>query len=262
MQPLKHDGQDVVYDNGVPVTLSRMRQSDVIVAPVTGPTGRYKIEDRVAFLGLVRNRSAERIEVSEANFKLTASGAYARTITAAEMEDKIRSEAAWAHAANAFSAVVASFDAALTAGRTTAVVESGGQKASVEVSDNGEWRARREVARESAYVDVRDHGEARRAQREVVRDYAQASAAVATREQYDLANLRRMLQRNTVEPNSEVGGIVVMNVPRDYACATAGSAGTGAMGVRGEAIPCHFTFAAEVAGETHKIRFDEAFSGP
>jgi hypothetical protein len=263
MQPVKHDGLDVVYDNGVPVTLSRSRQSDVIVAPVTGPTGRYKIGNQVAFLVLVRNRSPERIEVSEASFSLTANGTRARTITAAAMEDAIRSDAAWAQAATGFSAVVSSLGAAQSAGRSTAVVQSGGK---------------------TAYVDVRDHAEAQRAQREVARDYAQASAAIATREQYALANLTRMVQRNTVQPNSEVGGFVVMDVPR-AACvkviqlgfeapasqetvsqgkmsseARMASAAAGAM-TRTEVTPCHFTFTAEVGGETHTISFDELFSG-
>jgi hypothetical protein len=256
MQPVKHDHQDVVYDNGVPVTLSHSRQSDVIVAPVTGASGRYKIGDRVAFLVLVRNRSPERIEVSEASFTVTANGMRARTITAAQMEDAIRSEAAWAQAAAGFSAVLSSLGTAQTAGRSTAVVTGGGN---------------------TAYVDVRDHGEAQRAQREVARDYTQTSAVISSREQYAVANLSRMLQRSTVHPNSEAGGLVVMSVPRGSACikvvpldpAPAGSreAAPGAPEIsdgpetRTESIPCHFTFTADIAGETHTISFDEVFSG-
>jgi hypothetical protein len=259
MQPVKHHDQDVVYDNGVPVTLSRTGQSDVIVAPVTGPTGRYQMGDRVAFLVLVRNRSPERMEVSEGSFTLTANGTRARTVTAIEMEDAIRSDAAWAQAATAFSAALSSFGTAQTAGRSTGSVRSGAN---------------------TTHVEVRDHGEAQRAQREVARDYAQMSATISTREQHGLANLTRMLQRNTLQPNAEVGGIIVMNVPRRSACIkvipvdTEPAGSTDSPGspepaglmppeaeTRTESIPCHFTLTAELGGETHTISFDEKFSG-
>jgi hypothetical protein len=250
MQPAKRDGQDIVFDNGIPVAISRADGSSVVVMPVTSATGRYQIGDRVSFLVLVRNNSSARVEISEENFTLTANDTHARTVTAVEMEDKIRSDAAWARAANGFSAVLSSMGAAATAGRSTATVRSNGS---------------------IAYVSVTDHGEQQRVQREIARDHREASDAITAREQFDVASLARVLQRNTLGPGAQVGGFVVLDVPRASACfkwapSQAGAssrpdqATAGAMMVK-ESIPCHFTLTARVGGDTHSFVFDETFSG-
>jgi hypothetical protein len=246
MQPVKRDGQDIVFENGVPVAISRASMSSVVVMPVTSATGRYQVGDRVAFLVLVRNDSSERVEISEDNFTLTANDTRAHTVTGVEMEDKIRSDAAWAQAANGFSAVLSSMAAAATAGRSTGTVRTNGS---------------------TAYVSVTDHGESQRAQMEIARDHRDASDAISAREQYAASGLSRVLQRNTLLPGARVGGFVVMNIPRDSACFTLVRVAVQPdppppePAMKKVAIPCHFTLTASVGHETHSFVFDEAFSG-
>jgi hypothetical protein len=244
MQPKARDGLDIVYQNGVPVTLSRGLLSDVVVAPVTGPSGRYAVGNRVEFVVGVRNRSGERVDVSEANFELLASGVRGRTVSAAEIEDAIRSDAASRQAALAFSAGVASFAAGMSAGRSTATVYSNGS---------------------TATVSVYNPGEAQRAQRDVARDYAQASTAVAVREQAALEGTASVLQRNTLLPNSAVSGFVFMDFPRAESCTKVVTVDSVKAGPQTEKvlIPCRFTLLAHVGSELHTIIFDEAFAaGP
>jgi hypothetical protein len=254
VQPLKHEGQDVIYENGLPVTTSSGRESDLIVAPVTSATGRYRISNRLMFMVLIRNRSPNRIEVSEASFTLRTSGALAHTITSVEMEDTIRSQAAWAQAMNGISTALASMNAGMYGGRSSATVHGKG---------------------EITTVSVTDHAEAQRAQREVAREGATNSAVITARERAALDGLDRMLQRNTVLPGAEVGGLVVLDIPRSSACTRQVPAGEVTESdpenpdappkktqlYRTESIPCKFELTAAVAGDTHTISFDEVFSG-
>ena len=242
MKPVAREGQDIIYDNGTPAVMSRGEKADVIVRPITGATGRYEVGERVAFAVQVRNRSGERCEISEADFKLIANETPARTIKAVEMEDEITSQARWAHAANAISAAAASFSAASAGTSTSVVTTSGG----------------------TAVVHTYDNGAAQTAQRQVANDAAASAAAIDERERMMLANLDRMLQRNTVQPGASAGGFVVMSVPRERACSReeAGS-GTDTVGrptTIQVSIPCWFTLTANVAGEIHSISFSEVFA--
>jgi hypothetical protein len=230
MRPVQRDGQDVIYDNGTPIVLSRGERSDVTVSPVTGSTGRYPISDRVAFLVYIRNRSGERIEVSEGSFKLVASGAPARTVLAIEEEDKVRSQAAWARFAAATSA--------MSAGTTHSVVYTGSGNATAVVKTYDPGRARSEAA-----ADV---------------------AAINAAEQSALADLSHMLQRNTVLPGGAVGGVVVMALPREDACVQGERPsrpvyGAGVATPAVISVPCTFTLTAEVAKDVHEFHFDEMF---
>ena len=62
MQPVQREGQDMVYANGTPVLLSRGRQIDIVISPVTGSAGRYAIDSRVAFVVQVWNLSGQRAD--------------------------------------------------------------------------------------------------------------------------------------------------------------------------------------------------------
>jgi len=246
MKPVAREGQDIIYDNGTPVVMSRGTKADVMVLPVTGATGRYEVGERVAFAVQVRNRSGERCEISEADFQLIANASAARTIKAVEMEDEIRSQARWARAANAISAAAASFSAA-SAGTSTSVVTTSGGTAAV--------------------IHTYDNGAAQTAQRQVANDAAASAAAIDERERVMLASLDRMLQRNTLQPGASVGGFVVMSVPRYTACSRQENTGAGPERSGGATAtvmvvehPCWFTLTANVAGELHSFAFSEVFA--
>jgi hypothetical protein len=68
VEPVKVDGQDILYKNGIPIILSRAEGSDFAASPQAGPTGRYRVGARVFFMVSVRNLSSRRIEISEASF--------------------------------------------------------------------------------------------------------------------------------------------------------------------------------------------------
>src|SRR5471032_3120907 len=89
MEPLPLQGQDVTYRNDTPIVLSRKTNSDVVVEPSAGPTGRYQIDKRLYLLVEVRNHSGHRFEISENNFKVLGNHAPARVIRAVEIEDEI-----------------------------------------------------------------------------------------------------------------------------------------------------------------------------
>lgn len=48
MEPVTAAGQDVRFKNGTPIVFSRGEHFDVAVSPRGGPTGRYRVEQRLA----------------------------------------------------------------------------------------------------------------------------------------------------------------------------------------------------------------------
>jgi hypothetical protein len=117
-EPVRFQGQDVVYKSGTPIVMSRLEASDVMIGPRVGPAGRYEFGSRIFYMVAVRNRSPARIEVSEASFSATANGSPARVVKAVEIEEAAISDAAWAQSMTYFAAGVSSLGSSF-AGTTT-----------------------------------------------------------------------------------------------------------------------------------------------
>jgi hypothetical protein len=155
------------------------------------------------------------------------------------MEDAIRKDASWARAVNAFVTVAGMLETA-NDGRTTYTVSG---------------------PRGTDVVTAIDHGEARRARNEVLSASLVASAAIESRTRSEIANLSRVLQRNTLLPGGVVGGFVVMAVPRASACSHIEQSTASGFGQRVN-DPCKFTLTANLAGDSHTFSFDEVFASP
>lgn len=99
--PVRGDHQDVIYKSGVPIIVSELPNSELVIQPFTTGTGRYDMQSRVRFVLAIRNLGAQRIEVSESNVVAVASGEQTHVVRATEeIEDEIRTVAAWADALN------------------------------------------------------------------------------------------------------------------------------------------------------------------
>lgn len=234
MAPVQRNGQDLVYRNGIPILSSRGARCDVVLAPVTTATGRHEINDRVTFMARIWNHSQARLDVSEASFTFTANGTPTDVVTPAELEDEIRSNAAWARAAVVFAAAAASFDAGVNGGTTTYSGSVGGTP----------FTGR-------AY----NSGQARQAQYAVATAAGAQVAAISGAEAQQSASLLNAFQRNTVEPGDAAGGFVVVRAPRFGACSRTDARGGGYR----TPTPCKFNVTFSVAGEKHEFGFDEQF---
>jgi len=78
MEPIAAKGQDVQFSNGRPIVFSR--GLDVAVSPKGGPTGRYKLEQRLELIVGIHNRNNRRIEVSESNISATGNQVRCRLV--------------------------------------------------------------------------------------------------------------------------------------------------------------------------------------
>jgi hypothetical protein len=106
-EPVQRPGQDVIYKNGMPIIISKLEGSELVIQPMAGATGRYSMQSRVGFVAAIHNLSARRIEVSEASFAAVASGETMHVLRAAEIEDEIQASAAWAQTFNAVAGAMA-----------------------------------------------------------------------------------------------------------------------------------------------------------
>lgn len=238
--PVQGTTQEVFFKDGTPIVLSRGARVNVSVAPIAGPTGRYRFESRLGIMVAIRNLDSRRIEVSEANVTATANGAPARVVPAAEIEEQMMSSAAWAHSMNVFGAGLSSMGAAMTAGSTTYSGTVGG----VPVSGT------------SYNADA-----ARQAQRQVNQDAAARSAAISADESRGLGGVASMLQRNTVDPGAVVRGAVVVMLPRTTACKVKQAEEQGGTEPTYGPGPCRVRVLVTVGGEVHEFVFAESVSG-
>jgi hypothetical protein len=141
--------QDVIYRAGMVIVTSKEPGSEVMIEPVAGPTGRYKLGDRVGYVVSIRNLSSHRIEVSEASVSATANSQPAHVFRATEIEDQIRKQEAWAQALNFVVGVAegatsrSGFGKVLAAERTAA--RSGAIQANATAQGNalGSWALQR-----------------------------------------------------------------------------------------------------------------------
>jgi hypothetical protein len=122
--PANAAGKDVTWKTGTPMIVSRGERSDVAVMPVAGPTGRYPISDRFSLVVIVTNKSDKRVEVSESSVSVATNKSPARTVLATEVEDTIRTSAAWAQAFNFVATAFLAADTRSTVGRQL-LVDSG-----------------------------------------------------------------------------------------------------------------------------------------
>ncbi len=233
VEPVRFQGQEVLYKSGTPIVMSRGAASDVVIAPKTGPTGRYKVEQRIFFMVSARNRGPARIEISEANFSATANGSPARIVKAVEIEDAVLSDAAWAQSRNAFAAGAATLQAS-DAGTTT----FSGQVGNMSFAGN-------------SY----NSGQAAQAQRQVAAGAAANSEAIRAREQTQLGQVATLLQRTTVGAGEGVSGVVVIEPTRHTRCDDV------RQGMVVQTRPCSLRIQVRIGLDTHTIGFDESFSG-
>jgi hypothetical protein len=49
-EPVRFEGQDVLYKGGAPIVMSHLEASDVVISPRVGPTGRYEAENRIYYM--------------------------------------------------------------------------------------------------------------------------------------------------------------------------------------------------------------------
>jgi hypothetical protein len=234
MAPVQRNGQDLVYRNGIPILSSRGERCDVVLAPVTTATGRHEINDRVTFMARVWNHSQARLDVSETSFTFTANGIPTDVVTPAELEDEIRTNAAWARAAVVFAAAAASVDAGVNGGATTYSGSVGGTPFTAQSYNVGQARQAQYGAAAAAGVQV---------------------TAIAGAEAEQRARLMNAFQRNTVEPGGAAGGFVVVRAPRFGACSRTDARGAGYR----TPTPCKFNVTFSVAGEKHEFGFNEEF---
>jgi hypothetical protein len=225
MEPVTAAGQDVRFKNGTPVVFSRGNHFDVAVSPRGGPTGRYRVEQRLAMVVGVRNRSDHRVEVSESSITATGNGTPGRIVTAAEIEDSVLANAALAQDMNALAGALRIF-AASSAGTTTFTATS--QK----IGEPGSTIIRGES---------NDAGAAMQAQRHVAQDTAHASEAIRVRESNQFASVATLFQRNTIEPGETYAGVLFLE-PDD--------------------VPCKLRLSVSIDGELHQFAFDEIQDAP
>lgn len=226
MRPAGAEGQDTVYRDGTPVTSSIGTQSDVIIAPRAGVTGRHELSARVGFVLFVRNRGGARIDVSERDVVVTASEIPVPVIPATALESEIQTDAAWARVGNAVAAAAATLNT-VDAGVTTYSGNVGGAHVS------------------GASVN---RGAQLQAQRRVAADAAAGASAIASVEQGRLGELRGAFQRNTLNPGESVGGYILVERPWQGACSWRS----------GYSVQCRFVVRVSVGGDAHVFTFDEA----
>src|SRR5260370_1333111 len=109
MEPTPAANQDVRFKNSTPIVYSRGPRFDVVVSPKAGPTGRYELTDRLAFMVGVHNHSDRRIEVSEANISATGNQSPLRMLRAVEIEDSVITDASWAQFRNTVDRAIQAF---------------------------------------------------------------------------------------------------------------------------------------------------------
>jgi hypothetical protein len=192
--PVQADGQDETFRNGTPFLSSRGARFDVTVAPKGGPTGRYSLEPRIPYFVFVRNRSDARIRVSERSIRVQARAfgrhAEVNVLSASEIEDKIRLDAAWAQAAVGFAAAASAMSSALSPpGTTYHSLQVGG------VSGSGV----------SYSPDV-----ARQERRQQTAEASAAAEKIAGNERAALSRVSELLQMNTLEPGDSVSGAIML----------------------------------------------------
>ncbi len=250
MEPMRVDGQEVLYRDGTPIVSSHGTRADVALGPKAGPTGRYRVEPRIYLLAAIRNLTDHRIEISEANFAVRGNDASARVVRAVEIEDEINSSAAWGQAVNAF-ATAANAMAAAGAGTTHVVGSAGGTP---------------------FHATSHNPGAAAQARRDVAREARANAAAIRETQEAQLRQLAYVIQRNTVDPGESVAGVLAVELPRASACKVMTSPGRPAEPATAYANarpgkpptygpgPCRIVVTVDVAGEAHTVTFDESFN--
>ncbi|MBI5597271.1 MAG: hypothetical protein HY928_14350 [Elusimicrobia bacterium] len=236
MSPAPGQMLDVTFKNGTPVVVSHGRLADVGLSPVAGPTGRYQMGDRIALMVKVRNKGGQRIEVSESNLSVQVNGMYARVLMAVEVEDEIRTSAAWAQAVNAVATGMATLGTSMTAGQTTHSGQVGGVAYSGTSTNSS--AARQEV-------------------RQVQAGGAARSAEIAARESAAIGGVAALFQQNTIEPGDWLIGGVVVEFARDALCV--GQATEAGVPPTPDPGLCRLDILATVAEESHRVTFVESF---
>jgi hypothetical protein len=206
-----------------------------VLAPRTGPTGRYGFGERVEFMVGVRNRTDQAVEVSETNITASGNDAPAPVLRAVDVEDSVLASAEWGHVMNAIAGTLNSA-AAMGAGRTS-------------YSASGVVGGQHVLVSGQSY----DHGAALRAQRDAAAETAANASAIEDRKAAGLAKVAALFQRNTIRPGSTYIGVAIIEPPRKTAC-----------GVQLTAYqydltsgPCKLRISVNVDGEIHTFDLNE-----
>lgn len=251
LDPLPHDGQDATFKNGTPVVLSRGAESDVALSPKAGATGRYAFGPRIYVMVAVRNRSAGRVEISEASFTVHAGPAPARIVQAIEVEDSALSDASWAHAMNVFKTTAASM-ATYDAGTTTF---SSSSTSDVRGTTGGSTGTVTTTTAGTSY----SAGAVAQARRQVAADGVARAEAIDAQKELLLRAAAAMLQRSTLDPGESIGGVIILEPDRANSCRRIVEVWRDPeTKFTGEVPgPCKLVFQAKVGVDTHSITFDE-----
>ena len=231
--PHRADGQDEVFKNGLPILSSRGAQTDVAVSPKGGPTGRYELGSRVPFFVFIRNRSDGRLLVSEQNIRVEAWGVRSKIVqpatvlSATQVENEVRSDAAWAQGVTAFASVAGAM-ALSDAGTTHQTAQVGGPAGLIVTGTSN------------------NSGAAYQTQRLVLVDGANASTRIAAAESNSLNRVSQLIQRNTLEPGEAMSGGILIQRPDLLGCRSDDSF-----------IKCKLQISVELGSDKHTFTFTE-----
>ncbi len=202
IEPLKGEGQSLEYKQGNGFLFSPGARSSV---GIVAENPEYSISPRLSFLIRIENRGEDSVEIAESNISAIGNGLPLLVISAQQLAQEARTQAAWASVAVAFAGAANQYNAAQAgqttySGTTSATVYGSGNSSHVIGTYNG-----------TAY----DSGKAWQAQQQASQQTSDQLTTVEAQKQSQLNYIdTSIIQRTTVTAGAYVQGYVVIDAPK------------------------------------------------